>query len=52
MILYKMCKLDSHYEFPGFDYQYILRFMDLLEENCDDYQKSNIILKKDTFVLY
>lgn len=39
MILYKMCKLDSHYEFPGFDYQYILRFMDLLEENCDDYQK-------------
>ena len=50
-------KLDSYYEKPGFDYQHILRFMDLLEENYDDYlawlyRQSNTIVKMDTSVLY
>lgn len=30
-------RLDSYYEQPHFDYQHILRFMDILEENYDDY---------------
>lgn len=50
-------KLDSYYEKPGFDYQHILRFMDLLVENYDDYlawlyRQSNTIVKRDTSVLY
>lgn len=50
-------KLDSYYEKPGFDYQHILRFMDLLEENYDDYlawlyRQSNTIVKRDTSVHY
>lgn len=50
-------KLDSYYEKPVFDYQHILRFMDLLEENYDDYlawlyRQSNTIVKRDTSVLY
>ena len=50
-------KLDTYYEKPGFDYQHILRFMDLLEENYDDYlawlyQQSNSIVKRDASVLY
>ena len=50
-------KLDAYYEKPGFDYQHILRFMDLLEENYDDYlvwlyQQSNSIVKRDSSVLY
>ena len=50
-------KLDTYYEKPDFDYQHILRFMDLLEENYDDYlawlfRQSNSIVKRDTSVLY
>ncbi len=50
-------KLSSYYEKPVFDYQHILRFMDLLEENYDDYlswlfRQSNNIVKRDTSVLY
>ncbi|HJD33873.1 MAG TPA: IS1634 family transposase [Candidatus Mediterraneibacter tabaqchaliae] len=50
-------KLDTYYEQPDFDYQHILRFMDLLEENHDDYlawlfRQSNTIVKRDTSVLY
>lgn len=50
-------KLDTYYEQPDFDYQHILRFMDLLEENHDDYlawlfRQSNSIVKRDTSVLY
>ena len=50
-------KLDTYYEQPDFDYQHILRFMDLLEENHDDYlawlfKQSNTIVKRDTSVLY
>lgn len=48
---------DTYYEQPDFDYQHILRFMDLLEENHDDYlawlfKQSNTIVKRDTSVLY
>ena len=50
-------KLDTYYEQPDFDYQHILRFMDLLEEHYDDYlawlfKQSNTIVKRDTSVLY
>ena len=50
-------KLGTYYEQPDFDYQHILRFMDLLEENYDDYlawlfKQSNYIIKRDTSVLY
>ena len=50
-------KLDTYYEQPDFDYQHILRFMDLPEENHDDYlawlfRQSNTIVKRDTSVLY
>lgn len=50
-------KLDTYYEKPDFDYQHILRFMDLLEEHYDDYlawlyQKSCSIVNRDTSVLY
>ena len=50
-------KLDTYYEKPDFDYQHILRFMDLLEENYDDYlawlyKQSCSIVERDTSVLY
>lgn len=50
-------KLEAYYEKPDFDYQHILRFMDLLEEHYDDYlawlyRQSNSIVKRDTSVLY
>ena len=50
-------KLGTYYEQPDVDYQHILRFMDLLEENYDDYlawlfKQSNSIIKRDTSVLY
>ncbi|MDD2215520.1 MAG: IS1634 family transposase [Eubacteriales bacterium] len=49
--------LDSYYEEPEFDYQHILRFMDLLEEHYDAYlawlyKNSNSILKRDSSVIY
>ena len=50
-------KLGTYYEKPDFSYQHILRFMDVLEENYDDYlewlyKQSNSIVKRDTSVLY
>ncbi len=50
-------RLDSYYEQPDFDYQHILRFMDLLEENYDDYlawlyRNSASIVERNTSVLY
>ncbi len=50
-------KLEAYYEKPDFDYQHILRFMDLLEDHYDDYlawlyKQSNSIVKRDTSVLY
>ncbi|WP_458403295.1 IS1634 family transposase [Methanobrevibacter sp.] len=49
--------LSSYYEQPDFDYQHILRFMDILEENYTPYlewlfAKSNNVIKRDTSVLY
>jgi len=49
--------LPSYYEQPDFDYQHILRFMDILENNYDDYlawlyRNSNSVVKRDTSVLY
>lgn len=50
-------KLNSYYEKPDFDYQHILRFMDLLEDNHDDYlawlyKQSESIVERDSSVLY
>jgi len=50
-------RLGTYYEKPDFDYQHILRFMDLLEENHDDYlawlyKQSDCIVKRDASVLY
>lgn len=50
-------KLNTYYEEPDFDYRHILRFMDLLEENYNDYlewlfRQSNNIVKRDTSILY
>jgi hypothetical protein len=50
-------KLDTYYEQPSFGYQHILRFMDVLEKNYDDYLghlflNSGNVLKRDTSVCY
>ena len=50
-------RLDSYYEKPSFDYQHILRFMDLLEENYDGYLEqlyngSGNLVKRNTSVCY
>lgn len=50
-------KLDFFFEKPSFEYQHILRFMDILKENYDDYlshlfNKSNNIINRNTSVCY
>ena len=50
-------KLDTYYEQPSFDYQHILRFMDVLVANYDEYLEhlflnSGNIIKRDTSVCY
>jgi len=50
-------RLDSYYEQPSFEYQHILRFMDLLEDNYDNYLEhlfinSGNIVKRNTSVCY
>lgn len=50
-------RLDSYYEQPSFEYQHILRFMDLLEYNYDNYLEhlfinSGNIVKRNTSVCY
>ncbi len=50
-------RLDSYYEKPVFDYQHILRFMDLLDDNYDDYlawlyRQSESVVERDSSVLY
>jgi transposase len=52
-----LSQLDSFYEKPDFDYQHILRFMDLLAEHYDDYlawlyRNSQSVVRRDTSVLY
>lgn len=49
--------LENYYEKPDFDYQHILRCMDVLYDNYEDYLKwvygkSNSVVKRDTSVLY
>ena len=50
-------KLDTYYERPSFDYQHILRFMDILEKNYEAYlehlfENSGNIVKRNTSVCY
>jgi transposase len=50
-------KLDSYYELPSFEYQHILRFMDLLEEHYDNYLEhlytnSENVINRNTSVCY
>lgn len=49
--------LENYYENPNFDYQHILRCMDVLYDNYEDYlkwvyEKSNSVVKRDTSILY
>ena len=49
--------LDHYYEKPSFDYHQILRSMDVLNDNYDEflrwtYEKSNSVVKRDSSVLY
>lgn len=55
--LHTVCHLDSYYERPRFDYQHVLRGMDVLSENFDNYichlyEASSKIIKRDTTVCY
>ena len=50
-------KLDSYYEKPSFSYHNILRFLDVLKDNYDDYLEhlflnSGNIVKRNTSVCY
>jgi hypothetical protein len=50
-------KLGTYYEQPSFGYQHILRFMDVLEKNYDEYIEhlflnSGNVFKRDTSVCY
>lgn len=50
-------QLDTYYEQPNFEYQHILRFMDILEDNHNEYlrwlyDQSSTILKRDSSVMY
>ena len=50
-------RLDAYYEQPSFDYQHILRFLDLLEDHYDDYLEhlflnSGSVMKRNTSVCY
>ena len=55
--LHALRHLDMYYEKPSFDYQHILRTMDLMEANYDEYishlfDHSKKIVKRDTSVCY
>lgn len=50
-------KLDTYYEKPQVEYQYMIRFLDILDRNSDKYLKhlfdnSENIVKRDTSVMY
>lgn len=50
-------KLDTYYEKPQVEYQHMIRFLDILERNSDQYLKhlfdnSENIVKRDTSVMY
>jgi len=50
-------RLYTYYEQPDFGYQHILRFMDLLADNYNDYlawlyKNSNSVVKRDSSIIY
>ena len=50
-------KLDTYYEKPQVEYQHMIRFLDILDRNSDQYLKhlfdnSENIVKRDTSVMY
>lgn len=50
-------KLDTYYEKPQVEYQHMIRFLDILDRNSDQYLKhlfdnSENIIKRDTSVMY
>lgn len=50
-------KLDTYYEHPSFEYQHILRFMDIAEKNYDSYLEhlylnSQNIVRRNTSICY
>ena len=50
-------KLDTYYEKPQVEYQHMIRFLDILDRNSDQYSKhlfdnSENIVKRDTSVMY
>lgn len=50
-------KLDTYYEKPQVEYQHMIRFLDILDRNSDQYLKhlfdnSKNIVKRDTSVMY
>ena len=50
-------KLDTYYEKPQIEYQHMIRFLDILDRNSDQYLKhlfdnSENIVKRDTSVMY
>lgn len=50
-------RLDTYYEQPPFDYQHIMRSMDVMEENYSDYiswlyHNSNNCVKRDPSIIY
>lgn len=50
-------KLDTYYENPQVEYQHMIRFLDILDRNSDQYLKhlfdnSENIVKRDTSVMY
>ena len=50
-------KLDTYYEKPQVEYQHMIRFLDILDRNSDQYLKhlfdnSESIIKRDTSVMY
>jgi len=50
-------KLDTYYEKPQIEYQHMIRFLDILDRNSDQYLKhlfdnSENIFKRDTSIMY
>lgn len=50
-------KLDTYYEKPQVEYQHMIRFLDILDRNSDQYLKhlfdnSESIVKRDTSIMY
>lgn len=50
-------KLDTYYEKPQVEYQHMIRFLDILDRNSDQYLKhlfdnSENIVKRDTSIMY